>query len=132
AITTQPVSTTIDNGQSDTLSVTPAYGSTPYLYQWYIGNSGDFSHPISGANNSYYTATPSSTTSYWVAVDDQAGAEVDSNPATVTVNPALAITTQPASSTINGGQSATLSVTAGSGTAPYSYQWYTGVSGGTS
>lgn len=40
------------------------------------------------------------------------------------------ITTQPATTTINGGSSATLRVVA-SGTAPLSYQWYTGASGNT-
>ncbi|MEA2488307.1 MAG: hypothetical protein QOH21_99, partial [Acidobacteriota bacterium] len=38
------------------------------------------------------------------------------------------ITTQPASSSITAGQSATLSVSA-TGTGPFTYQWYTGVSG---
>jgi hypothetical protein len=41
-----------------------------------------------------------------------------------------AITSQPASTTINSGSSATLTVTA-SGTAPLSYQWFTGPSGTT-
>ena len=44
---------------------------------------------------------------------------------------APAITTQPASQTITGGQTATLMVAA-SGSSPLSYQWYQGSSGDTS
>jgi hypothetical protein len=60
-----------------------------------------------------------------------------SNNATLTVNPdpvAPTITSQPASQTINAGQTATFSVTA-SGTAPLSYQWLqngTAIGGATS
>jgi hypothetical protein len=67
-IGTQPVSATIDNGQSDTLGVTAANGTPGYTYQWYTGTSGNTTSPISGATSSSYVAAPTSTTSYWVMV----------------------------------------------------------------
>src|SRR5262249_42511842 len=103
AITTQPANATINLGQSDTLSVSASGGSpitatTPYSYQWYTGNSGDTSHPISGATGNSYTATPANTTSYWVQVSDAANGSagpgvIASNTATITVK--LIIDQQP-------------------------------------
>jgi hypothetical protein len=60
---------------------------------------------------------------------------VKSNVAGVTVNPALSVSIQPASSVIILGQSVNFSSTVSGGTAPYSYKWYlndTEVSGATS
>ena len=132
SITTQPQSQTIQSGQTATLSVTAS--GTLLTYQWYQGTSGNTSSPISGATSSSYT-TPAltQTTSYWVRVSS-CGALVDSNTATITVNPvctAPSITTQPQGQTIQSGQTATLSVSA-SGTPPLNYQWYRGSSGDTS
>ena len=131
SISSQPASATIDNGQSDTLSVTAANGTTPYSYQWYIGASGTTTNPISGATSATLAASPTSTTSYWVKVTDSASTTANSATATITVDGALSISTQPASATIDNGQSDTLSVTAANGTSPYSYQWYIGASGTT-
>jgi hypothetical protein len=132
AISTEPADATIDDGQSDTLSVVATNGTPPFSYQWYLGTSGDTSDPIPGANNSSYTASPTSTSKYWVVVTDSLGGTVNSTTATITVNPVLAISTEPANATIDDGQSNTLSVAATNGTAPYSYQWYLGTSGDTS
>jgi hypothetical protein len=130
-ITTHPQSQTISSGQSATLSVV-ASGTAPLSYQWYRGSKGDTSSPISGATSSSYT-TPvlTSSTSYWVRVSNSCGS-VDGNTATVTLSCVPpTITTHPQSTTINSGQSATLSIVA-SGTAPLSYQWYRGSRGDTS
>jgi hypothetical protein len=129
AITTQPANQTINSGQTATLTVV-ATGTAPLTYQWYQGSSGDTSNPIAGATNSSYT-TPAltATSSYWVKVSNVVGS-VNSSTATITVQIGPAITTQPASQTINPGQTATLSVVA-TGTAPLSYQWYQGASGTT-
>jgi DNA-binding beta-propeller fold protein YncE len=133
AIVTQPASQTITAGQTATLSVT-ATGTPPLSYQWYQGISGNTAAPIAQATNPTYT-TPAlnATTSYWVLVSTQAGpGSVASATATITTTPvAPAITTQPASQTIPGGQVATLSVVA-TGTPPLTYQWYQGTSGDTS
>jgi hypothetical protein len=86
-ITTQPTDGTVNNGQSTTLSVVVNGGTTPYSYQWYIGSSGDLSHPISGATNStYQTPALSTTTNFWVQITDAAHATLNSNTATITVN----------------------------------------------
>ena len=83
SISSHPAGTTIQAGQSATLSVTAA-GTSPMSYQWYQGSSGDTSNPL-GTNTSSYT-TPSLTQarSYWVRVTNEAGS-ADSNTATVTV-----------------------------------------------
>jgi titin len=84
SVTTQPQSQTIQSGQTATLSVTAA-GTAPLSYQWYRGNKGDTSNPISGAtSNSYTTPALTATTSNWVRVSNDCGS-VDSNAATVTV-----------------------------------------------
>ncbi|MGC8724815.1 MAG: carboxypeptidase regulatory-like domain-containing protein, partial [Acidobacteriota bacterium] len=118
SITTQPQSQTISSGQSASLSVT-ASGTPPLSYQWYQGTSGDVTDPIAGATAATFT-TPAltATTSYWVQISNNCCA-------------APSITTQPQSSTITSGASATLSVVASGGT-PLSYQWYQGASGDTS
>ena len=125
---------TIFAGQTATFSVV-ANGTSPLSYQWRQNGSA-----ISGATSSSYT-TPAETTSnsgatFSVVVSNSVGSATSNN-ATLTVNPdpvAPTITSQPASQTINAGQTATFSVTA-SGTAPLSYQWFqnsTAISGATS
>jgi hypothetical protein len=130
-IVSQPVSQAINSGTTATLSVN-ASGTAPLSYQWYSGTSGNTTKPISGATLSSYTTPPLTTTAnYWVKVSNSAGS-ADSNTATITVVVPVppSITTQPSSQTINGGQTATLTVVA-SGMAPLSYQWYQGVTGDT-
>jgi hypothetical protein len=127
AITTQPVSTTINSGGTTTLTVA-ASGTSP-TFQWYRGNTGVTTNPVSGATSASFT-TPAltTTTSYWARATNGAGTS-NSNAATVTVITPPAITTQPASISINNGQSTTLTVAA-SGTSP-TFQWYRGASGNT-
>jgi uncharacterized repeat protein (TIGR02543 family) len=124
---TQPTSTTINSGSTATLTVV-ASGATGF--QWYIGAVGDTSNPIPGATLATYTTDPlTATTSYWVRATNSSG-PTNSAAATVTVNQPAAITTHPASTTINSGNTTTLSVVA-SGTGPLTYQWYQGNSGTT-
>ncbi|MEA2325159.1 MAG: hypothetical protein QOE68_118, partial [Thermoanaerobaculia bacterium] len=52
---------TISSGQSSTLSVSPT-GTSPFTYQWFVGNSGDQSNPIIGATNSSTSVSPTATT----------------------------------------------------------------------
>jgi hypothetical protein len=123
---------TINAGQSSTLSFNPG-GSGPFTIQWYTGSQGDLSHPIDGANGTSTVVSPTSTQSYWVRVSGGCGTQ-DEN-VIVFVNGSVcvpaAITTQPASSTIASGTPVTLTVSA-SGTAPLTFQWYTGDKGDTS
>ena len=126
-IITQPQSTTSFAGFTTLLSVT-ASGSS-LSYQWYQGSSGDTSLPVGTDSDSFTTPALTTSTSYWVRVSNPAGS-VDSDTATVTIEGAPVITTQPQSQTIISGAAATLSVTASGGS--LSYQWYQGASGDTS
>jgi hypothetical protein len=132
AITSQPQSATIPSGGSTTLSVS-ATGTGPLSYQWYVGASGDTSHPAQGQTSPSILVGGTQTYSYWVRVSNACGS-VNSNTATVTVSGSCtppSITSQPQSTTIPSGGSTTLSVSA-TGTGPLSYQWYVGASGDTS
>jgi hypothetical protein len=130
-IATQPASPAINSGQTATLSVV-ASGSGPFTYQWYEGASGTTTTPVGTNSASFTTPALTVTKSYWVRVTSSCNGtqSVNSNTATVTVCNATGITTHPASQTINGGQTATLSVVA-AGSAPFTYQWYEGASGTT-
>lgn len=82
-ITSQPSPTSIVSGNTATLSITTS--GTPPTIQWYQGNSGVTSNPVSGATApSFTTPVLSSTTSYWARATNPAGF-VNSNAATVTV-----------------------------------------------
>jgi hypothetical protein len=132
SIATQPASKSIASGTTTSLSVL-AGGTSPFTYQWYIGNSGDTSMPTGSNSATLSNLSPTSTTSYWVRVTGQCPSPVDSNTATITVQPCVpaSITTQPLSKTITAGSGTSLSVVAG-GTSPFTYQWYIGNAGDTS
>lgn len=134
AITAQPQSaTTINTNATRTLNVT-ATGTAPLTYQWYIGDSGVTTSPISGATAASYTTPPlAATTKYWVQVRGAAdaacaGISTNSAAATVTVCSPPAITQQPQNAVLqNSSMGVTLSVAAtGTGLA---YQWYQGSPG---
>jgi hypothetical protein len=123
AITSQPANQTVTAGQTASFSVS-ASGTSPMSYQWRKNGTN-----ITGATSNSYT-TPGTTTAdtgstFSVVVTNSAGSATSNN-ATLTVNQASAvaptITTQPASQTVNAGQTATFSVLA-TGTSPMSYQW---------
>lgn len=128
---THPASATINQNESVTLSAT-AEGTGPISFQWYLGNSGDISNPISGATSPTYTTPPLTGVShrFWVRATNPVG-NTDSPTATITLTQPPTIATQPAGATVLEGNTANLSVTAtGSGT--LSYQWYQGPTGNTS
>jgi len=126
---------TVTTGNSATLTVSND-GDAPFTYQWFKGQSGDSTSPISGATNSSLNTGPiNQVASFWVKVSNCPGVtgipnSVNSN--TVTVTPVagptctkVVISTQPQSQQIGSGTTATLSVGV-TGTAPFSYQWYEG------
>lgn len=127
-IVTDPVSKSINSGQSTSLAVV-ASGTAPLSYQWYQGVSGATGNPVGINSSSFTTPVLTATTSYWVKVTNAANATGDNSAtATITVNQPATIVTHPAATTINSGGTATLNVNA-SGTAPLAYQWFEGSSG---
>jgi uncharacterized protein GlcG (DUF336 family) len=116
-ITSQPAaSQTVCEGSSANFSVT-ATGSG-LTYQW--RKSGTV---ITGANSSTYTiasATLSTAGSYDVVISNNCGT-IFSNPASLTVNQATSITTQPVNQAACAGSSVSFSVTASN--VNVTYQW---------
>jgi M6 family metalloprotease-like protein len=118
-ITSQPESYTCCAGQAAFFTVV-AVGAPPLSYQWRKGGQ-----PIIGATAATLTINPvgpNDAGDYDVVVTNPYGAAT-SDAATLTVNTAVVITTQPQSQTRCEGQSVTFSV-ATSGTPPLGYQWY--------
>src|SRR3984957_1233316 len=118
-ITQQPVSQTVNVGQTATFTVT-ATGAMPLTFQWQKNSA-----TIAGATSATYT-TPAATSadngSTFSVTVTHSTQSVASSPATLTVNGPPSITSQPANQSVSVGQTATFSVTA-TGTAPLSYQW---------
>lgn len=116
-INTQPTSQTVNQGQNATFSVV-ASGFPPLTYQWKFNDSN-----IGGATSTSYTvqnATAANVGTYTVVATNPYGTAT-SSPATLTVVPAPAITSQPSSVTVLQGTTANFSVTA---TGPgLTYQW---------
>lgn len=127
--TTQPASNTaIGEDESATLSVNVT--GVGLSYQWYSGQTGDTSQPITGANSAaYITDALTDDAVFWVRVTNAAGIK-DSGTLAVTINRPPTITTQPISQAIFSGSTATMTVEV-SGTAPLTYQWYRGNLGAT-
>ena len=118
-ITTQPASQTVDEGANATFTVVATGTPTP-TYQWYMAGI-----PISGATSASYTiddVQASAAGTYTVAVTNVAGI-VTSKAATLTVDTAPVITTQPQSQTVVSGTNVTFTVVATGNPAP-TYQWY--------
>ena len=120
-ITTQPLSQTVNLGDSTTLTVV-ATGTAPFTYQWYKDSS-----PIGGATASTLSLTnvqAGDGGNYYVTVTNVV-TTVPSDTAVLTVNTAPVapvITKQPASQSAGVGSNVSFSVTV-TGTAPLFYQW---------
>jgi YD repeat-containing protein len=119
AITGQPSDAPpVTPNHTSTLGVTAT--GTGLTYQWYVGNSGTTTSPVSGATSATLSRNVTTSEKYWVRVTGACGTSVNSNSAWMSVYPT--ITTQPASVSMNTGSTTTLSVQA-SGTYLH-YQWY--------
>lgn len=117
-ILTQPAGTSVNAGDSATLSVAVG-GPGPFTYQWRKGGVN-----LAGATGSTYvipTVTSAQEGNYDVVVTNTYGS-VTSNAAAVVLNTGVTILTQPAGATVNPGVSKSLSVLV-SGTPPITYQW---------
>jgi hypothetical protein len=137
-ITTQPASLSVYAFQTATFSVA-ATGISPFTYQWYQDVSGTTT-PISGATSSVYTtgslSTGQSGNQYYATVTDSctASTPLTSSSATLTVSAGTGtpptITTQPVGQTVAAGGIATFTAAA-TGSPILSYQWYRVPGGGT-
>ncbi|MFA5343012.1 MAG: Ig-like domain-containing protein [Kiritimatiellia bacterium] len=119
AITVQPANQTVAAGQTATFGVTVS-GAEPMTHQWRRNGTN-----IVGATAANYT-TPATVfgdngAAFSVVVTNVVGSVTSVN-ATLTVNSAPMIVTQPTNQTVREGQAAAFSVTA-NGTEPMSYQW---------
>ena len=103
-----PATTGIEEGESVTFSVgSQGEGLT---YQWYLGQSGDTSQAIQGANSqTYNTGALAADATYWVKVTNDAGS-INSETVAVTINRPPTIASQPTSQSIETGNTATLTV----------------------
>jgi hypothetical protein len=99
------------------------FGIINYGYNW-----GDSVFTNGGAIQTHTYASPN-TYSVVLTVTDTIQQNASTTRTAIACSP-LGIATQPASQTITPGSSATLSVTP-SGSGPFSYQWYEGLSGNT-
>jgi hypothetical protein len=119
-ITGQPANQTVCAGNNVTFSVV-ASGSG-LTFQWRKGGIN-----ITGATNNSFTiigATTADAGNYDVVINSVCGSGITSNTATLTVNTAPSITTQPTNQTVCAGTSVTFNVAA-TGTA-LTYQWRKG------
>lgn len=117
-IVSNPASLTVTEGQGFSFSVT-ATGTAPLFYQWKFEDN-----PIPGGTNATYTDASSvlaEAGQYKVCVSNLVG-QVESQPATLTVNRAPLVTGHPQSLTVSNGSPANFSVTA-IGTGPLFYFW---------
>jgi YD repeat-containing protein len=85
-ITTHPQSISIFSGMTTTLSVTATdLTTTPLVYQWYRGASGEVSAPVGTNASTFTTPALTSETSYWVRVSCGGCTPADSQAATVSI-----------------------------------------------
>ena len=123
-----PASVTIPNGERTQLKVT-ATGTGTLTYQWYQGQSGTTTTPVSGATSPTFT-TPAltATSSYWVRITDGNGAVTNSPTVTVTVSATSPLTVSQQSVTAGYASSGAVVVTniiTYTGTAPSRIDWST-------
>lgn len=113
-------------GGTATLMANVTGGNGTFTYAWFEGFPSDTSHPV-GSNSPTFTTPPipSGTKNYWVKVNNDCGNVSAATSVFAQENTCTppAVSTQPASQTINSGGSATLTVSAG-GSGPLNYQWY--------
>jgi uncharacterized repeat protein (TIGR03803 family) len=145
SITTQPANQSATTGQagSESFSVGAINGTSPFTFQWQVSTNGGNTFTnlsnrpgISGATTSTLTingnALPASGTKYQVLVTDVNGVMVTSTAATLTINAAPSITTQPQNAVATVGQTVPKSfmIAASGGTAPLGVQWQISTNGG--
>ncbi len=117
-VATQPTNQAVCAGSPTSFSVT-ASGTGPFTYQW--RKNGSNIANATGSTFNIASVTASDAATYDVVVTGTCG-NATSSAATLTVNAATGVSSQPSSQTICAGAPASFSVTA-SGTGPFTYQW---------
>ncbi|MEM2971066.1 MAG: PKD domain-containing protein [Candidatus Bathyarchaeia archaeon] len=120
-VSISPSTAKIKIGESVIFTSTVSGGVKPYSYQWYLNGT-----PVSGANGTSWTFTPTATGTYivYLIVTDASANTAKSNEATVTVAPSLTVSISPTSASILLGEQVTFTSTVSGGYTPYKYQWY--------
>ena len=119
SITTQPVNTTVCQGQTAQLTVV-ASGTAPLTFQWFD----IFLQPLPGATSatlSFPNAQESNEGIYFCRVTNSLGV-IDSDIAQIIVNQGPGVTAQPDSQTVSQGDNVTFTVVASGSPAP-TFQW---------
>ena len=123
---TDPEEQTVAEGATATFSVTASGGTAPYTYQWYAYTTKWVKTGLGGgttASISFDALKDYDGRKFRCVVKDAAGATKTTAEALLTVSSELTVT-DPEEQTVAAGGTATFSVTASGGTAPYTYQWY--------
>ncbi|HEV7586436.1 MAG TPA: IPT/TIG domain-containing protein [Solirubrobacteraceae bacterium] len=133
ALTKQPVSQTVEEGQSASFSATASGVPTPTI-QWEVStNGGTTWSTIEGATASPFTIASAKTSEsgyQFRAVFKNSAGEATSKAAILTVRKAPAVTKQPANVTVEEGQNAVFESAASGFPAP-TVQWQTSTNGTT-
>jgi hypothetical protein len=130
-VTTQPVNQTVNAGQTATFSAAASGNPVPTV-QWQVSTNGTTWSNISGATSTTYsfTAQAGDNGKQYRAVFTNAAGSVNSNAATLTVNSAPAVTTQPSNQLLISGQTATFTAAASGNPVP-TVQWQVSTNGTT-
>jgi MBG domain/Kelch motif/Immunoglobulin domain/Galactose oxidase, central domain len=131
SILINPASQSVVSGASVTFSTSASGYPTPTV-QWQVSTNGNTYSNIGGATSSTYTisaATASQNGYRYRAVFTNSVGSATTAVATLTVQSAPAVTTNPKSTTINAGQTATLTAAATGNPTP-TVQWQVSTNGG--
>ncbi len=134
SVTISPASPSVESGKEITLTATVSGGTSPYVYQWYTGNSCASGHQIAGATASTYDINPATTTGNYSVhlADSSTGTPADTACASteVVVTPALVATLSLTPEGKDTGQTVTVTATIdlSGGKSPYSVTLHSGPS----
>jgi hypothetical protein len=129
-VTTHPTNQTVNAGQTATFTAAASGNPTPAV-QWQASPNGTIWSDISGATSAAYSFTASTADNgkQYRSVFTNFLGSATSNAATLTVNYAPTVTTQPVNQTVNAGQTATF-IAAATGNPTPTVQWQVSTNNG--